>query len=93
MPYLKPETREILDRDVQLFQIEGYVTDRFEPQEFAGVLNYMNYRLIKTYVGKRGKRYWIFALIVGSLVCCVLEIYRRLVAPYEDEAVNKNGDV
>ena len=95
MPYLKASLKEQLDRDVKLHEVEGYLAEKFEPQDFAGIMNYMNYRLVKTYIGKRGKRYWIFALIVGTLVCCVLEIYRRLVAGYEDEKINdpEYGDV
>lgn len=31
--------------------------------------------------------------IVGALRCCELEIYRRLAGPYEDKAIEKNGDV
>lgn len=30
---------------------------------------------------------------VGELECCVLEIYRRLISPYEDEKISENGDV
>jgi hypothetical protein len=31
--------------------------------------------------------------VVGVLECVKQELYRRLAAPYEDEACRKNGDV
>lgn len=30
---------------------------------------------------------------VGALECCKLEMYRRLIGPYEDTAIGRNGDV
>ena len=44
-------------------------------------------------INKNGKKYWIFALFVGTLMCCILEVYRRLIAKYEDNAIKRNGDV
>lgn len=29
----------------------------------------------------------------GARMCAVLEFYRRVVAPYEDKAIAKNGDI
>ena len=34
-----------------------------------------------------------YAEILGMLESIKLEIYRRLVAPHEDEAIKKNGDI
>jgi len=31
--------------------------------------------------------------LVGELDCCAREIYRRLIAPYEDKKIAENGDV
>lgn len=31
--------------------------------------------------------------VIGSLECAKLELYRRRVAVYEDEAMRRNGDV
>ena len=30
--------------------------------------------------------------MMGALECCKLELYRRLVGPYEDEVLEANGD-
>jgi len=91
MPYLKYSDKEKVTDNGGL-ELENHYSS-LKPQEFAGHLNYLNYRLVKSWIKKNGKKYWIFALIVGTLVCCVLEIYRRLISNYEDEAIKKNGDV
>lgn len=35
----------------------------------------------------------IYFNLVGELECCKLEIYRRLIAPYEDKKIIENSDV
>ena len=39
------------------------------------------------------KRYWAIALIAGVLQNIGDEFYRRYAVPYEDEQIQKNGDV
>ena len=91
MPYLsKPSKEKVTDNGG--LELEKYYSS-LKPQDFAGHINYLNYRLVKAWIRMNGKKYWIFALIVGTLVCSVLEIYRRLISKYEDEAIAKNGDV
>ncbi|MHA2013301.1 MAG: DUF6899 family protein [Candidatus Helarchaeota archaeon] len=91
MPYLPEKSKTLVSKN-GAWELEEYYS-KLTPQDFAGHLNYLNYRIVKCWIKKNGKRYWIFALIVGTLICCVLEIYRRLVAPYEESAIKKNGDV
>jgi hypothetical protein len=64
-----------------------------EERHFIGLINYQNFALVKQYIEKHGKSYFLFAAIVGSLICCVFEIYRRLIAGYEDTKIQENGDV
>lgn len=90
MPYLKKIDKDCASR-YGLDRLEKYYSS-MDAKDFAGHINYLNYRLVNRWIEKNGKRYWIFALIVGTLVCCVLEIYRRLISNYEDEAIKKNGD-
>ena len=61
----------------------------------SGELNYAITILIKKYIGNRvaGQSYAVFNEIIGALECAKLELYRRLVAPYEDEKIQENGDV
>jgi len=37
--------------------------------------------------------YTTYNEVVGVLECAKLEMYRRAVAPYEDEKIAENGDV
>jgi hypothetical protein len=34
-----------------------------------------------------------FNAAIGALECCKSELYRRMVGPYEDQAIARNGDV
>lgn len=34
-----------------------------------------------------------FNTVIGVLECAKLELYRRMVAPYEDQKIEENGDV
>lgn len=59
-----------------------------------GHLNYVIYSVVKRYLAANGMRYSRAQdLIGGVLTCCQLECYRRLMGPYEDRAIAKNGDV
>jgi len=91
MPYLKSVDKKCVERFGGKKLIDYYSS--MKPQEFAGHVNYLNYLLVKRWTEKNGKRYWILALMIGTLICCVFEIYRRIVAPYEESAIQKNGDV
>lgn len=56
---------------------------------FTGHLNYFLFKLAKT----QCKRYSDYAAFIGELEAAKLEIYRRLIAPYEDKKIEENGDV
>ena len=92
MPYLNDDFKGEMEKVCDVKKTTDYLSSLKE-QDFAGALNYLNFVIVKRYLNKNGRRYWKFALILGTLVCCVFEIYRRLVAGYEDEAIEKNGDV
>lgn len=77
MPYIKQERRN---------------DARLSPQN-AGELNYAFTELIKWYMALHGKSYSTFNDIVGALEGAKLEVYRRVVAPYEDGKRESNGDV
>jgi hypothetical protein len=63
------------------------------PPENVGELNYALSQEIKSYLTRKGQSYGTFNDVVGVLECLKLEIYRRLVAPYEDTKIIENGDV
>lgn len=80
MPYIPNHTvRKALD--------DG----RFKPKS-AGELNYAITRLVTNYLrGDYG--YDQLNEAIGVLECSKLELYRRMVAPYEDAKCAENGDV
>ena len=61
--------------------------------EHCGILNYAINQLVNDYIEQNGKCYQTFNDVTGALENAKLEIYRRLVAPYEDEKIVENGDV
>ena len=81
MPYIKPEDREFLSGMSMLPVCHD-----------VGELNYMITRMVRAFLGQ-APRYHDFNEAVGVLECAKLELYRRMVAPYEDRKCKENGDV
>lgn len=77
MPYIKMERRGELD---------------FDEPETSGELNYAITRLVQTYLG-RAPKYDDFNSVIGALESAKLELYRRMISPYEDKKIIENGDV
>lgn len=77
MPYIDPKKRHMLH--------DG-------PQN-PGELNYQISQVVNLYLMNKGISYTTFNEIIGALECEKLEIYRRLIAPYEDMKLEENGDV
>ncbi len=78
MPYINEERRqEVLDGVLM------------EP----GDLNYSLTYEITRYLSIKGESYRTYNDIIGVLECAKLELYRRMVAPYEDTKKEENGDV
>jgi hypothetical protein len=84
MPYIKKELRELLD---DFLQKAGFY---IKPD---GTLNYGIFKLMRERIKKMGMSYAEAIQWLGELEACKLEIYRRIVAPYEDEKIKENGDV
>ncbi len=80
MPYCEASVKDALDNQAIRASEPGHLT-------------YQLYRLCLMYVNLKGKRFFVYCEIVGALVCCLLEFYRRQVAKYEDGAIKRNGDV
>lgn len=59
----------------------------------AGELNYLFTQLALKFVETRGLKYETLNAIVGAFESAKAEFQRRIVAPYEDEAIKRNGDV
>lgn len=62
--------------------------------ETPGELNYFFSVIVDAYAHARGEeRYFVYNEIIGALECCKLELYRRMIGPYEDKSIERNGDV
>ena len=91
MPYIDQDKRIKLEPCINvLVNTTEIIAD---DEEIEGVMNY-----IITEVGNRCMRRpeWRYKWInrfIGVLECVKLEFYRRLVRPYENKAISKNGDV
>lgn len=80
MPYIPNSDRAALNSD-----------ERFPVT--PGELNYVITRAVHDYLHRRGVSYAVYNELIGVLECTKLELYRRLVAPYEDQKIKQNGDV
>lgn len=65
----------------------------YDAPQTSGELNYLFTKTALNYWRENGHSYSTFNDIVGALEGCKLELYRRLIAPYEDTKIEENGDV
>lgn len=85
MPYIKDKIlRAELNVLIAWFK---YYSNKSETK--AGELNYFIFKLAKGYI----HNYATAREFIGELECAKQEIYRRIVAPYEDTKIEENGDV
>ncbi len=80
MPYIKSKSR--ID-----------IASGFKVPATAGELNYVFTKAIINYLEFKGKSYQTFNDVIGALEGAKLEVYRRVIAPYEDKKAEENGDV
>tara|TARA_R110000751_G_scaffold6560_2_gene27728 strand:+ start:3906 stop:4196 length:291 start_codon:yes stop_codon:yes gene_type:complete len=92
MPYITKIDRKKYEKAIDdiVLQLNLSGLDGFYP---VGDLNYIITTIIKKTLDRQGVRYQTANAVVGALECAKLELYRRLIAPYEDEKVKSNGDV
>ena len=91
MPYIAQDDRRALDPAIE--KLVDAVRERAEQHQgsFEGYLNYALTRLVLGVVPER--RYASIARVTGVLENVKQEFYRRYAAPYEDEQIDKSGDV
>ncbi len=80
MPYIKQDRRDNL-------------LDLVSVPENAGDLNYFITMACLGYVRYHGENYQRYNDVMGVLAGVQQELYRRRIAPYEDEKIKENGDV
>lgn len=80
MPYIKQSDRVEISSGTRLANTPGE-------------LNFRLTSIATSYLTARGQSYSTFNEVIGALECAKLEMYRRMVAPYEDRKMIENGDV
>jgi hypothetical protein len=93
MPYTAQYKREKLDTHIDALAdaIKKITAESGESLSYAGMLNYSCTTLALKIAPE--KRYGTIATISGVFANIGDEFYRRYAAPYEDEQIEKNGDV
>lgn len=84
MPYISQNERKYFDELVKLIHSDTLKN--------PGALNYLITQLVLAYLPEDPK-YSTFNDAIGALECAKLELYRRLVLPYENKKMQENGDV
>lgn len=92
MPYIAKDRRDIYDPSIEKI-VKELLQSPEAPNSSLGELNYVIFKIVKRYVVSLGLRYHHLQNLVGTLECCKMEIYRKIIGPYEDKAIDKNGDI
>ena len=82
MPYISQDDR-----------IDLFTNDDGPEPEHAGELNCLFTSIIIKYIEQHGLRYSTLNDVIGALECCKLELYRRVIIPYEERKIAENGDI
>jgi len=85
MPYIQQSRRD-------------EIRDELLPPDSVGELNFLLTTFILQYLkdpnsGNGGLNYEKYNSVMGVLECVKQELYRRMIAPYEDKKIEENGDV
>jgi len=87
MPYIKQEQRKkwkkIIDETTK--NLKDVPDDKKE-----GELNYLFSTILKK---SYSRNYFSFNRLIGLIECIKLEMYRKIIGPYEDEKIKENGDI
>jgi len=99
MPYIKPEDRDRADYEISIDANVQELSDAIkwiaddDNTKLSGLCNYTITQLLAKSLKGDGWRYDKINTAIGVLECAKLEMYRRLAAPYEDNCIQKNGDI
>ena len=83
MPYVTKKKRKQLDPAINL--IDRTMED--------GELNYTITRICHRWIRYRPFKYLTLVRVMGCLICVMFELYRKVIAPYEDKKRMENGPV
>lgn len=83
MPYIKQTERDVI----------GPLDYRQIPITTPGQLNFVITKLCHHYIKDRQFCYATLNEVIGVLECAKQELYRTIVAPYEDKKRKENGSI
>ena len=90
MPYIREERRQ------ELYPLISKVAGEIQAAVESGIgkrggeVNFVICSLVDMLYGRN---YTELSAAIGDVECAKLEVYRRLLAPYEDVKILENGDV
>lgn len=96
MPYIKQNQRQMIDDELKVLMnaIAAATPKGPDHKDLPGMLNYIMTQLLQQQIIRNGgPSYSLLNKLTGAVECCKLEFYRRVVAPYEDEKIQENGDI
>ncbi len=95
MPYIKLRKRKRIDSSIDelISQILGDDEGFDWKPEYEGIINYTVSRICNEVLIGDEPRYSKINTVLGVLEAVKLEFYRRLASPYEDKAIEKDGDL
>jgi hypothetical protein len=93
MPYINEHARKRYDATIDKIVEEMLLSKGVDERDVAGELNYVISSITVRYIRKVGERYFRWNFLIGVLDCAKMELYRRFVGEYENQAILKNGDI
>lgn len=94
MPYITENRRYVVR--IGLHHLESDMKDLNRDETgpiVAGDLNYIAFSLALEYIKLKGKSYNNISDAIKALTGAAHEIERRVLDPYEDKVILKNGDI
>lgn len=91
MPYIKQNYRIQFNEGIEELVKKINLISDIDNQSKDGLLNYIFTTLMDRVYENRN--YHVYNEMIGTLECCKLELYRRMISPYEDIKIRENEDV
>lgn len=94
MPYIYESERTKYEESIKKIVDEMIIVTKHSTNAAKGHLNYVIFSIVKRYLDRSGMNYGNAQDFIGGVLsCCQMELYRRILAPYEDEKIEQLGDV
>lgn len=98
MPYISQDRRLFLETELRELRLKMQRLNASDsgvdkPGLVAGDLNYIAFFLAKGYLEAKGLSYNNISDAIKALTGSAHEVERRILDPYEDKAIENNGDI